>query len=142
MNPMIAFLKKQKPEWEEYLNLVEMMHANNDQTDSTVDPLLESTHENESHLKISQEIRELEKTKNKLIDLVNSLREELEEELEFSQTMAEAIGACPECFGDDELCHYCDGQGVPGYFVPDFIQYNRFISTANKKFTKHYRIRN
>ncbi len=142
MNPMIAYLRKQKPEWEEYLSLMEMMDTDSNQTDSDSDSIPEAELVENKDKAYKSKIIKLKKTQSKLVNLINSLREELEEEVEFTQDLAEALGACPECFGEDEMCDNCDGEGIPGFFVPDFVQYNRFISPANKKFNKHFRIRN
>lgn len=33
--------------------------------------------------------------------------------------LAEALGACPNCWGDDHECAYCSGQGAIGSFLID-----------------------
>src|SRR5690348_15554676 len=33
--------------------------------------------------------------------------------------LAEAVGACPQCWGEDLTCTYCGGRGKPGYFQPN-----------------------
>ncbi len=143
MNPMFAFLKKQKPEWEEYLNMIELMNAEHSDIDEDdEDTLSETTTSKNTHKAYKNKIIKLKKTQNKLLHMIEDLKAELEDEQELTEDLAEALGACPECFGEDDMCTYCKGEGLPGFFVPDFTQYNRFVAPANKKFSKHYRIRN
>jgi hypothetical protein len=35
------------------------------------------------------------------------------------EILACAIGACPACWGDDPDCKDCEGEGIPGSFLPD-----------------------
>ena len=40
--------------------------------------------------------------------------------------LADALGACPRCWGEDARCHACGGRGMSGFFEPDeglFVQY-------------------
>ena len=41
--------------------------------------------------------------------------------------IAEAIGACPHCWGEESNCNYCRGRGKPGYFQPDQAQFDMYI---------------
>ena len=41
--------------------------------------------------------------------------------------MAEAIGACPHCWGDDTFCNYCHGRGKPGYFAPVQEHFDAYV---------------
>ena len=41
--------------------------------------------------------------------------------------IAEAIGACPRCWGADPDCSYCLGKGKPGYFQPNMDHFARYI---------------
>jgi hypothetical protein len=44
-----------------------------------------------------------------------------------SDFLAAAVGACPECWGEDGTCRVCAGDGGPGAFVPDRISYDEFV---------------
>lgn len=39
--------------------------------------------------------------------------------LGFLEALAELMGACPRCFGQDESCPRCHGAGMPGSRPPD-----------------------
>ena len=41
--------------------------------------------------------------------------------------VAEAMGACPHCWGEDSTCNYCRGRGVPGYFQPSQGYFDTYI---------------
>jgi hypothetical protein len=41
--------------------------------------------------------------------------------------MAEAVGACPQCWGEDLHCNYCRGRGKPGYFQPNETYFDLYI---------------
>jgi hypothetical protein len=41
--------------------------------------------------------------------------------------LAEAIGACPQCWGEDINCNYCRGRGKPGYFQPNQEYFDLYI---------------
>ncbi|MGB7292643.1 MAG: hypothetical protein WBD99_10765 [Thermodesulfobacteriota bacterium] len=46
--------------------------------------------------------------------------------MERNDILASALGACPDCWGEDEGCEMCEGKGVPGAYIPDrdaFVQY-------------------
>jgi hypothetical protein len=42
-------------------------------------------------------------------------------------TMAEAVGACPQCWGEDVTCNYCKGRGKPGNFQPNQQAFDYYI---------------
>ncbi|MEO1731769.1 MAG: hypothetical protein AAFR64_13675 [Pseudomonadota bacterium] len=44
--------------------------------------------------------------------------------------IAEAIGACPTCFGADEDCVDCAGTGAPGAFLPQRENFAFFVRPA------------
>ena len=44
--------------------------------------------------------------------------------------LADALGACPACFGDDPLCDTCRGRGVPGARRPDPAAFRKYVRPA------------
>ncbi len=54
-----------------------------------------------------------------LADLLERLYAELEERRGRERLLADALGACERCFGEDELCPVCRGRGRPGGRRPD-----------------------
>ena len=41
--------------------------------------------------------------------------------------IADALGACGDCFGSDESCPECDGEGSPGAFRPRRAAFDFFL---------------
>lgn len=146
MDPLIAFLKKQKPEWETYLTMVEQYNAINQGEEDVSE--LENKEESDFDINDNQEkltkkkLTKLQQTKEDLLDIIDDLEEELEEEVALNQQLANALGACSDCLGKNPNCEHCEGEGKPGYFVPDFIMYNRYITPAIKAFEQHFQIKN
>lgn len=61
---------------------------------------------------------------------IRFLEEKLEDALETIDMFADALGACPECFGTNSRCPECRGRGQPGAFEPDRDLYNEWIRPA------------
>jgi hypothetical protein len=66
-------------------------------------------------------------------DVVERLYAELEELRERTRMLADALGACPRCFGEDELCPVCRGRGRPGGRVPDQSLFERLVAPAQMR---------
>ncbi len=47
------------------------------------------------------------------------LRRRLRASLRFVSALAELLGACPRCFGQNPDCAACGGAGAPGFRAPD-----------------------
>jgi hypothetical protein len=45
-------------------------------------------------------------------------------------TVAEALGACTRCLGEDEACELCGGAGEPGSEAPDPDGFARLVAPA------------
>ena len=45
-------------------------------------------------------------------------------------TVAEALGACTGCLGEDEGCELCGGGGAPGSEAPDPDGFAKFVAPA------------
>ena len=77
-----------------------------------------------------------------VIEMVRAERvEELESEVErlkgvnrilFEQCefMAAAVGACPQCWGEDLECRECRGRGTPGAFLPHRASFAQLVLPA------------
>lgn len=73
--------------------------------------------------------RKLRKLAN-LLQQKNELLEELLDEL------SDALGTCPDCWGQDDDCHYCRGEGGSGFRASDEEAFNEWIApllTAGQK---------
>ena len=58
------------------------------------------------------------------------LHEELEHHQAVSDTLASALGACPECWGEEVDCEFCGGEGTPGWELPDRRLFRRLVLPA------------
>jgi hypothetical protein len=45
-------------------------------------------------------------------------------------TVAEALGACTRCLGEDEACELCGGAGAPGSEAPDPDGFAKLVAPA------------
>ena len=41
--------------------------------------------------------------------------------------LADATGACPQCWGEDPGCRHCRGRGKPGYSLPDRELFEKYV---------------
>jgi len=53
--------------------------------------------------------------------------EEVEALREVNDTLSSALGACSRCWGGDENCRACGGDGAPGSALPDQRLFNELI---------------
>jgi len=65
-------------------------------------------------------LSELRRENSRLREVNNGL-------LAHSELLAGAIGACPECWGEDPQCTFCDGDGGPGAFLPEDESFEEFV---------------
>lgn len=49
--------------------------------------------------------------------------------LDRNALLARALGAC-ECWGEDEHCRICRGEGIPGWCLPDSRLFSIFVRPA------------
>lgn len=68
-----------------------------------------------------------------LADLLARLYGELELLRRRNQTLAEALGACPSCWGEDELCAVCRGRGGPGGRRPQASLFAELVEPALRR---------
>lgn len=72
-------------------------------------------------------------TNPELADLLERLYEELEVLRQRSRTLADALGACPRCWGKDELCRLCRGHGRSGGRQPDVVLFAELVEPARRR---------
>lgn len=65
---------------------------------------------------------------------IRELQTELDEAREMIDVLAEAIGACPDCFGGDDDCPVCHGHGTAGWQLPERELFAHFIVPAIRRF--------
>jgi hypothetical protein len=67
------------------------------------------------------------------VTVPGSLADEPDEEvLDRQILLAAALGAC-ECWGSDPGCHFCGGDGLPGWRPPDPQLYEEFVTPATSR---------
>jgi hypothetical protein len=62
--------------------------------------------------------------------LLERLATELDALRETTRVLADALGACRRCFGEDELCPVCRGRGRPGGRQPDPVLFDELVAPA------------
>ena len=68
--------------------------------------------------------------------LAENLNSQLKQALEINCVIAESLGACPECFGQNDECTVCHGQGSPGWKQPDSQLFEYLVTPA---LTRHFK---
>ncbi len=63
----------------------------------------------------------------KLIQQNEILKTENEELYLRNDQLAAALGACPDCWGEDRKCENCQGNGFPGSCLPDKNLFKRIV---------------
>lgn len=70
-------------------------------------------------------------------DALDRIAEEVEELREVNavlaahcEYLARAVGACPVCWGEDQGCETCHGDGGPGAFLPDRRRFGAVVLPA------------
>ncbi|AUC75765.1 hypothetical protein [Olleya sp. Bg11-27] len=148
MNPLLEYIKAQKPELAEVITVINTMQSQ--QQEDTID-VTNTDHIQDDNLILNNTVKDTPNSNQtkalkmeilKLKRLVKFLKQEVINESEINHDFALAVGACTDCFGCDEDCSHCSGNGQPGFFVPDFIHYKELIIPAQKKYNLHFKTNN
>jgi len=92
-------------------------------------------------------IRRLKIQNKKLLDQVALLKEEVKQTrsdrneatgrltdlMKLNKSLAEALGSCPACWGEDQKCANCAGNGSPGWRTINRRLFNIYILPALEK---------
>jgi hypothetical protein len=65
-----------------------------------------------------------------VVDVLTRLYGEVEELRTRNRDLADALGACPLCWGEDRRCRRCRGRGCPGGRRPDPILFINYVQPA------------
>lgn len=65
--------------------------------------------------------------RKKLQSKIHALMEEAKMMDTLLDELAASLGACPSCWGSDEECGYCVGNGLPGAFSPDKRLFETYV---------------
>lgn len=69
-------------------------------------------------------------------ETIAELTQELMALRRLNDIFAAALGACRLCWGRDDQCQRCDGQGVIGYFMPDSGLFQQWIEPAMARLSR------
>jgi len=62
--------------------------------------------------------------------LLRAARDALNTMQERHMAIAAALGACPECWGEEADCSQCNGLGRPGWATPDPVAFEAWVAPA------------
>jgi len=71
-----------------------------------------------------------QKKSRKFIQLFKMQQQELNFLDGISEELAAALGACSSCWGQEDDCEYCRGNGIPGFYPPEKKAFNEWVSPA------------
>jgi hypothetical protein len=126
-NPLLSMLQNQdslSPKTQMLLQLMSSYHPDNE---NDLDDVIEIEPD-----EILPDI-DTQRLRRKIYFLQN----ELDEALEMIDILAEAIGACPDCFGGKDDCPECHGHGMAGWCKPDPKLFSHFIAPAIRRIKQH-----
>lgn len=66
-------------------------------------------------------------------EVLERLYAEVEGLRERNQVLADALGACPRCWGEDRSCRTCRGRGQPGGRLPDAALFAAIVQPAVRR---------
>lgn len=96
--------------------------------------------ENEAERNKTREVVHCKKNLAKAVSKIKSLQlevAELNEALaaadQFEENLANALGACVFCWGEDAQCRACLGKGKPGIFEPDPALFEQFVAPVLRR---------
>ncbi len=105
------------------VRLLAQMWAQNREED---EPEAESAAPAKAETGTSEQTRRLARLRRKL----KILSQETVWLQDLNEALAAALGACPLCWGEDEDCDECDGDGVSGWDEPDAELFAEFVAPA------------
>jgi hypothetical protein len=76
------------------------------------------------------EVADAEVADAEVADVLDRLYREVEELRGRNRVLADALGACPRCWGEERDCPRCRGRGRPGGRLPDGQLFNEYVEPA------------
>lgn len=121
-NPLLGMLQNQESLNPKAQMLLQLMSSNNTNNEVDIDDVIEV---------------EPDRDTQRLRRKIHHLQNELDDAQEMIDVLAEAIGACPDCFGGQDDCPECHGQGMAGWQKPDPKLFSHFIAPAIRRIKQH-----
>lgn len=119
--------------------MMEMMGMNNNPQLQMLAEMMQQQNADQQEVSKTEEGNESRKEGNKsrkrrllwkiekIFEENKRLRHEKNILLERIEILAYALGACPECWGDDGQCKKCQGQGQPGTYIPEKDLFSQYV---------------
>lgn len=111
--------------------LAQLMQQNQENTATEDDDQSSKIRKLVAHIKKQAAfLKRLEQSNQKMKKKVNYLVENLNYRLEVNDLLAGAVGACPECWGEEPDCKQCHGRGHPGTLAIDRTSFESIVLPA------------
>jgi hypothetical protein len=125
---LLEQLQKQRPDLVESIALIKKIQDERKQKEEA-----ENIVELDREEKLTA-LLEKQKSINKgLLHQFRKLEQNYRHMVDQMDQFAEAVGACPHCWGEVMDCSYCHGRGKPGYFRPNPEYFNTYIKPLLSK---------
>ena len=121
LDPLLGMLQNQDSLSPKAQMLLQLMSLNNSDNEADMDDTIDV---------------EPDKDTQRLRRKIHALQNELDDAQEMIDVLAEAIGACPDCFGGQDDCPECHGHGMAGWQKPDPKLFSHFIAPAIRRVKK------
>jgi hypothetical protein len=101
--------------------------------DPIAEPLAAALRQRQAALAAAGAEPEEEEPDPQVADVLTRLYAEVEQLRERNRVLADALGACPRCFGEDQICPVCRGRGKPGGRAPDPSLISELVEPALRR---------
>ncbi len=98
--------------------------------DPIAGPLASALRQREANLAAADVPMESALTDPEVAEVVERIYAELGELRLRMRRLADALGACPRCWGEDALCVVCHGRGHSGGRQPDTLLFSELVEPA------------
>jgi len=120
-------LLKTRPEMAPVIKLIEEQNQSGKEKSTKENELLS---DNQNLVKAAKKSKVINQ---KLLKVIQELKEEIEYQDNIMEQLADTLGACPICFGYDSDCEECKGDGKPGTYSINYNKFKKLISTITKE---------
>jgi len=96
---------------------------------------LEEVRKQEEADRLRERMAKRQEQAGALRSYVTDLVEEVTVLRETVDTLAAALGACAECWGEDPTCRWCRGRGRPGFAPPEPAAFDQLVVPAVRAHT-------
>lgn len=121
-NALLSQVEMSRPDLADSLSMLREFQKNNSNNETSVIDITPNETDELSKLLDKQK-----KINKNLFDKYQQLETNYGLLVEQMDQFAEAIGACPECWGEERQCNHCRGRGKPGYFHPKQEYFDMYI---------------